>query len=101
MAEDQSYILFVSDRNGNIGEYHKKGWKWNESFWGNTDVYVCIKEGDYWGNPINLGSKINTPYAERTPWLSEDGLTLYVSSNGYVKGKTDLDVYAFKRTDKR
>jgi outer membrane protein OmpA-like peptidoglycan-associated protein len=100
MAEDQSYILFVSDRNGNIGEYHKKGWKWNESFWGNTDVYVCIKEGDYWGNPINLGSKINTPYAERTPWLSEDGLTLYLSSNGYVKGKTDLDVYAFKRTDR-
>ncbi|MFN5209685.1 MAG: hypothetical protein ACK5D8_09360, partial [Bacteroidota bacterium] len=100
MAEDQSYILFVSDRNGNIGEYHKKGWKWNDSFWGNTDVYVCIKEGDYWGNPINLGSKINTPYAERTPWLSEDGLTLYLSSNGYVKGKTDLDVYAFKRNDK-
>lgn len=100
MAENQSYILFVSDRNGNIGEYHKKGWKWNESFWGNTDVYVCIKDGDYWGNPINLGSKINTPYAERTPWLSEDGLTLYVSSNGFVIGKTDLDVYAFKRTDK-
>jgi outer membrane protein OmpA-like peptidoglycan-associated protein len=100
MAEDESFILFVSDRNGNIGEYHKKGWKWNESFWGNTDVYVCIKEGDYWGNPINLSSKINTPYAERTPWLSEDGLTLYLSSNGYVKDKTDLDVYAFKRTDR-
>jgi outer membrane protein OmpA-like peptidoglycan-associated protein len=98
MAEDQSYILFVSDRNGNIGEYRKEGWKWNESFWGNTDIYVCIKEGDYWGTPINLGPKINTPYAERTPWLSEDGLTLYLSSNGYVKGKTDLDVYAFKRT---
>lgn len=100
MAEDQSYILFVSDRNDNTGEYHKKGWKWNESFWGNTDVYVCIKEGDYWSNPINLGSKINTPYGERTPWLSEDCLTLYISSNGFVKGKTDLDVYAFKRKDK-
>jgi len=100
MAENHSFILFVSDRNGNIGEYHKKGWKWNESFWGNTDVYVCIKEGDYWGIPINLGSKINTPYAERTPWLSKDGLTLYLSSNGYVKGKTDLDVYAFKRKDR-
>lgn len=97
MAEDQSYILFVSDRPGHVGDYHKKGWKWNESFWGNTDVYVSIKEGDYWSVPINLGSKLNTPYAERTPWLSEDGLTLYLSSNGYVKGKTDLDVYAFKR----
>ena len=96
MAEDHSYILFVSDRDGNIGEYHKKGWKWNESFWGNTDVYVSIKEGDYWGKPINLGLKINTPYAERTPVLSKDRLTLYLSSNGYVKGENDLDVYADK-----
>jgi outer membrane protein OmpA-like peptidoglycan-associated protein len=97
MAEDQSYILFVSDRPGHVGDYHKKGWKWNESFWGNTDVYVSIKEGDYWSVPINLGPEVNTPFAERTPWLSYDGLILYLSSNGYVKGKTDLDVYAFKR----
>jgi outer membrane protein OmpA-like peptidoglycan-associated protein len=97
MDSDESYLLFVSDRNGNIGEYHKKGWKWNESFWGNTDVYVSIKDGDYWTVPTNLGSIVNSPGAERTPWLSDDGLTMYVSSNGYEKGKTDLDVYAFKR----
>jgi outer membrane protein OmpA-like peptidoglycan-associated protein len=97
MAEDQSFILFVSDRPGHVGEYQKKGWKWNESFWGNTDVYVSIKEGEYWSVPINLGNKINTPFAERTPWLSDNGLTLYISSNGYVNEKTDLDVYAFKR----
>jgi hypothetical protein len=97
MAADQSYILFVSDRQGNVGEYQKKGWKWNESFWGNTDVYVSLKEDDYWSVPVNLGNIINTSYAERTPWLSADGFTLYVSSNGYVEGKQDLDVYAFKR----
>jgi len=97
MAENQSFILFVSDRPGNLGDCHKKGWKWNESFWGNTDLYVSLKEGDYWSVPINLGSTINTPFAERTPWLSSDGLTLYLSSNGYVEGKFDLDVYAFKR----
>lgn len=97
IGENQSYILFVSDRPGNVGEYHKKGWKWNDSFWGNTDIYVSLMEEDNWTVPINLGSKINTAYAERTPWLSNDGLTLYLSSNGYVKGKTDLDVYAFKR----
>ena len=99
MNEDESFIIFVSDRPGNIGDYHKKGWKWNESFWGNTDVYVSIKNGDYWTVPINLGSTINSPGAERTPWLSEDGLTMFVSSNGYVKNKNDLNVYAFKRTD--
>ena len=97
MAENQSFILFVSDRPGHVSEYHKKGWKWNESFWGNTDIYVSLNDGNYWSVPINLGNKINTPFAERTPWLSTDGLTLYLSSNGYVDEKIDLDVYAFKR----
>jgi outer membrane protein OmpA-like peptidoglycan-associated protein len=97
MAKDKSYLLFVSDREGHVGEYHKKGWKWNDSFWGNTDVYVSQKVGDSWSVPQNLGSLVNTPGAERTPWMSEDGLTLYLSSNGYQPGKTDLDVYAFKR----
>lgn len=100
IAEDESFILFVSDRPGNIGDYHKKGWKWNESYWGNTDVYVSLKEGDFWTVPINLGKVINTDGAERTPWLSEDGLTLFISSNGHDKNRKDLNVYAFKRTNR-
>lgn len=100
MSEDKTFILFVSDRPSNVGEYKKKGWKWNESFWGNTDIYVSVQEGDFWSVPINLGPLVNTQYTERTPWLSKDGLTLYLSSNGYVEGKTDLDVYAFKRTNR-
>ncbi|MFN5183986.1 MAG: OmpA family protein [Bacteroidota bacterium] len=100
MANDESFILFVSDRGGNVGEYKKKGWKWNESFWGNTDVYVSLKDGDSWGVPINLGSLINSPGAERTPWLSDDGSKLFVSSNGYQQGKYDLDVYCFVRKNK-
>jgi outer membrane protein OmpA-like peptidoglycan-associated protein len=98
--EEETSILFVSDRPGNIGEYHKKGLKWNSSFWGNTDVYVSLKNGDFWSPPINLGNIINSPAAERTPWLSNDELTLYLSSNGYVKDKNDLDIYCFKRKDK-
>ena len=100
IAEDESFILFVSDRPGNIGDYHKKGWKWNGSFWGNTDVYVSLKEGDFWTVPINLGKVVNTNGAERTPWLSEDGLTLFISSNGHDKNRNDLNVYAFKRTNR-
>jgi outer membrane protein OmpA-like peptidoglycan-associated protein len=100
MSEDKTFILFVSDRPGNVGEYKKKGWNWNESFWGNTDIYVSVKDGDFWSVPLNLGPLVNTQYAERTPWLSKDGLTLYLSSNGYIEGKTDLDVYAFKRTSR-
>jgi outer membrane protein OmpA-like peptidoglycan-associated protein len=100
MADDESFILFVSDRPGHVGDYHKKGWKWNSSFWGNTDVYVSVKDGDFWSVPVNLGKVVNTSGAERTPWLSEDGLTLFVSSNGQEGTRNDLNVYAFKRTNK-
>ncbi len=100
MADDESYILFVSDKPGHVGDYHKKGWKWNTSFWGNTDIYVSVKNGDFWSVPVNLGKIVNTGGAERTPWLSNDGLTLFVSSNGQEGSRNDLNVYAFKRTNK-
>ncbi len=94
-----NYLLFSSDRSGNIGDYHKKGWLWENNKWGNTDIYVTIKNGNEWGIPINLGNKLNTPKAERSPWLSKDGLIIYLSSNGY-ESKDDLDIYYFKRENK-
>lgn len=100
LSEDGNTLLFVSDRPGHLGGYHKKGWQWNESYWGNTDIYVSFKEGDSWSVPKNLGNKMNTEFTERTPWLSKDGLTLTLSSNGYVQDKKDLDIYTFKRTNK-
>ena len=96
--EEDDYVLFVSDRPGHVGDYHKKGWLFNGSTWGNTDVYISEKEGDYWSTPLNLGEKVNTPGTERTPWLSDDKKTLYLSSNGY-ENKIDLDVYYFTRED--
>lgn len=100
MDDKETFILFVSDRPGRIGDYHKKGWLWNESTWGNTDVWVVTKSNGYWNNAVNLGPKVNTAFSERTPWLTPDGLRLYVSSNGYKANKKDLDVYFFKRKNK-
>jgi outer membrane protein OmpA-like peptidoglycan-associated protein len=97
---NETFIMFVSDRPGRVGDFHKKGWKWDNNFWGNTDIFVSLKDGDQWQVPVNLGNIVNTGKAERSPWLSDDGLTLYLSSNGYEKGRTDLNVYAFKRKDK-
>lgn len=97
---DDNTLLFVSDRPGHVGDYHKKGWKWNDSFWGNTDIWVTFKKNGYWTNPTNLGELINTPYAERTPYLSKDGLSLYLSSNGYESDHKALNVYKFTRTNK-
>jgi outer membrane protein OmpA-like peptidoglycan-associated protein len=97
LTADGQAILFSSDRPGHVGDYHKKGWRWNENLWGNTDLYVCMQEGDMWAAPIHLGAVVNTPGAERTPWLSADGLTLYIASNGFGEGRTDMDIYRFTR----
>ena len=35
---------------------------------------------DAWGEPVNLGQKINTSYLDGWPCLSPDGSTLYISS---------------------
>lgn len=85
-------ILFVSDRPGGIGEFHKKDILYNGDLWGNTDIYITIKTDTGWSNPINLGNVINTPYAERTPFLHPDGKTLYFSSDGHY-GLGHLDVF--------
>ena len=100
VADDKnSFILFASDRPGGVGEYHKKGWLWNDNKWGNSDIYVSLKIEEEWRKPINLGKKVNTIGAERSPWLSDDQLTLYLSSNGHKTTK-DLDVFYFTRKNK-
>ncbi len=36
-----------------------------------------------WGNPVNMGSVLNTPYNEAFPRVSDDERTLYFSSKGH------------------
>ncbi len=51
---------------------------------GQTDIYMSRRmPGGQWGPAFNLGSNINTPYKEDFPWLSQDGKTLYFSSEGH------------------
>ena len=90
-------LLFVSDRpTDDNSNYHIKGWLWNDHLWGNTDVYVAF-EGDFgWDNVVRLPDVINTPDPQRTPRLSPDGKTLWVST--WVEGK-GLDVVEYCRTD--
>ena len=95
ITSDGKHILFVSDKN-TLGPYKQKGWKHNDSFWGNTDIFVSEKIDDYWSEPINLGIEINTDFAERTPFLSLDKKTLYFSSNGH-NGYGEQDVFVSKR----
>lgn len=93
MTADGKAILFISDRKGNVGEYHPFGQLYHGSNSGNTDIYVSVFKGSgQWSEPINLGTVINTPYCERSPFLHPDMKTLYFSSDGHA-GLGNLDVF--------
>ncbi len=104
MTSDGKAILFVSDRPGCIGGYHPKvslhdpdAATYHGSNWGNTDIYICLKQPNgTWGQAINLGPTVNTPYAERSPFLHPDGKTLYFSSEGHA-GLGFLDIFKCTR----
>jgi WD40-like Beta Propeller Repeat len=49
-----------------------------------------------WNEPINLGSVINSPYVDRHPAISKDGLTLYFASN-YPGGFGNDDIWVSHR----
>ena len=66
---------------------------------GVEDIYVSFrKNNNSWTEPKNLGNQINTKFQEMTPFLGEDNITLYFSSNGY-EGYGGRDVYVAKRLD--
>ncbi|TXB61713.1 OmpA family protein [Phaeodactylibacter luteus] len=63
----------------------------------NIDLFLSFREADgSWGDPINLGPALNTPFEDRSPFLHPDMRTLYFSSNGHG-GFGDLDVYVSRR----
>lgn len=75
---DGNKIIFISGRAGGYGE---------------IDLYMIEKNpfGD-WGPAMNLGAQVNTPFTEHSPFFSQDGKTLYFSSNGHP-GYGDFDIF--------
>jgi len=68
--------------------------------YGGRDLYVTFrKEDNTWTEPKNLGPDINTAGEEESPFMAEDGKTLYFSSDGY-EGYGGVDIYvSFKLDD--
>lgn len=48
---------------------------------GRCDIYMCIRRGDTWGKPRNIGMPVNSGAWEGQPSFSIDGKTLYFVSN--------------------
>lgn len=66
---------------------------------GAEDIYLSKKSSNgLWNEPVNLGSAINTPMQDVSPFLTPDGKRLYFSSNGRG-GKGSFDVFYSDRLD--
>ena len=72
-----SIILFSSLRPGGEGGY---------------DLYITLFRNGKWTKPDNLGSRVNSFYDERNPFLTNDGRTLFFSSNS-LKSIGGMDIF--------
>ena len=83
-SKDGKTLYFTSNR--------KEGY-------GGLDIYKSErKRGDEWGPAINLGPVINSKYNEETPFISEDGKTMFFSSLGHYN-MGDYDVFYSSRLE--
>lgn len=90
-SPDGKAMIFSSDRPGCVGNFEQYGTLYHGNNMGNMDLFVCLKTDKGWSKPINMGTVLNTPYAERAPFLHPDGKTLYFSSDGHTGlGRLDL-----------
>src|ERR1041385_7295641 len=81
LSADEQTLYFVSNMAGGQG---------------GKDIWMTTwdKKNKKWGEPVNLGSKVNTPEDEMFPYSAADG-TLYFSSKGHV-GMGGLDIFKTK-----
>ena len=83
LNRDETKLYFVSDRPESLGK---------------TDIFVVdINSDGTYGEPKNMGPRINTEEREMFPFISDDNI-LYFSSQGHA-GYGNLDVFASKVFD--
>lgn len=83
LSKDGKTLYFASNRPGSIG---------------GTDIWkVAVNADGSYGEPENLGPKVNTEGEENFPFVTEDNKTLYFASSGR-QGFGGLDVFAYDMT---
>ena len=78
ISKDGKTIYFSSQKRGGMG---------------GLDLYKAEMQADgKWAKAVNLGGDINTKEDDGSPFISEDGKTLYFASKGH-KGFGGYDIY--------
>lgn len=79
IAPDESYLLFDSKRDEGYGD---------------SDIYISFRQQDgSWGNPINLGDKINTKAWEASASVTPDGKYLFFNRNMGSDKYENVDIF--------
>lgn len=69
ISSDGQKLYFTSNKPGGQGE---------------LDIYVSTRSGgDNWGPAVNLGSTVNTPFNEDSPFITEAGSFIFFVSEGH------------------
>jgi hypothetical protein len=79
LSSDGKILVFASNREGTHG---------------NMDLFLTLKDGEEWMDPVNLGANINTEGNELFPCLDSEN-NLFFSSDGR-KGLGGFDIYVCK-----
>lgn len=75
LSPDGQRLFFTSDRPGGFG---------------GKDIYVCHRQGESWGEPINLGPNINTEGDELYPYFHAEGDLYFASDSRPGLGGQDI-----------
>lgn len=62
---DGRWVIFASEGRGGFGK---------------SDLFVVVRDGDGWTEPVNLGPEVNTRRSEDSPEVSPDGGALFFST---------------------
>ena len=85
LSPEGNALYFTSNRNGGFG---------------GLDLWVSYRKPDgTWGEPVNLGPTINTPFDEQAPFIHPDGQTLYFMSKGHP-GLGGYDLFLARKDEK-
>ena len=96
MLEDGSGMLLASDRPDGMNVNMSRSYYHGDTALA-TDLYFIPFDGSHWGDAVNLGSPVNSPYCERSPLLSRNLKTLYFITD--ARGLGYGDVYQVNRND--
>jgi chitodextrinase len=75
ISKDGKYLFFSSDQPGGNG---------------GSDLYYCEFINGDWSEPVNLGSKVNSPGSENYPFMHQSGKLYFTSDRPGGFGKMDI-----------